>query len=304
MRPAPRIGPADMGLLLLVPALFATNNVAARLADGVVPPAALSLCRWALTCLLLAPLVARSLRGRMAALRAELPQTLALAFLGMTVVSLATYGGATMTSATNIGLIYSATPGLILLFDRLLTGVALTGPQLGGFAACLGGMLAIVAQGDPARLIALSLSPGDLVVAAGTVAWAAYSVLLKAWPSALGNLERAWLLAAAGAILTLPFWATEHAFVAQLVPGPTALAIAGSVGVLAGAVLIVAHLRLTERLGPRRALVLLYLIPVYNVALAALVIGERPEPYHLAGGALVMAGIWLSTRSRPAAAGK
>ena len=294
---APRIGPADLGLLLLVPALFAANNVAARLADGVIPPAALSLCRWGITALLLAPLVLGGLRGRGAAIRAELPQVLILAALGMVLVSLATYGGATLTSATNIGLIYAATPGLILLFDRLITGVALTGPQMAGFAACLAGMLVIVAQGDPLRLWTLTLSGGDVIVAAGTLAWAAYSVLLRAWPSGFGALERVFLLAVAGSALVLPVWAVEQALFARIVPGAAALGIAATVGVLAGAVLIVAHLRLTMRLGPRRAVVLLYLIPIHNVALAALVIGERPQGFHLLGAGVVMAGIWLSTRA-------
>ncbi len=43
---------------------------------------------------------------------------------------------------------------------------------------------------------------------------------------------------------------------------------------------------------------LMYLIPLYNGALAYLLLGERLELYHLAGAALVLPGIFLATRRR------
>jgi drug/metabolite transporter (DMT)-like permease len=285
-----------MALLLVVPALFASNNVAARFAAGVVEPATLSLWRWAGAGLLLLPLAAAGLFRKRAALRGELPHILALGFMGMTVVSLATYAGARETTASNIGLIYAATPAIVLAFDWFFSRIRLTAYQIFGLVLCVGGIALIVLRGDLSGLLTARLSRGDLVICAGTVAWAAYSVLLKYWPSRLRVVERAALIATAGALTTLPFalFATESA--AALAPSPQTIRIALTVGVLAGALLILMHAFVTDVLGPRVAVVLLYLIPLYNILLARSLLGETLELYQAAGGAFVLAGIACAMR--------
>jgi drug/metabolite transporter (DMT)-like permease len=284
-------------LLFAAPFLFAFNNVAARLADGVVPPVALSFWRWGLTILLLAPIVASSLIPKAHVLRREWWQLGLLGALGMTIVSIATYAGAKTTSASNIGLIYAATPGLILLFDRFATGIRLAPRQIAGLFACVSGMLVIIARGDPSVLLGARFAQGDLLVAAGTVGWAAYSVLLKHWPSGLGIIERAAAVAFAGAVVTLPLYLVEHMVVEPFVPTMDALWIILGVGVLSGTMLILAHAHLTARLGPRRVVVLLYMIPLYNIALAWAVLGERLTAYQAIGALLVLTGVYFSTVS-------
>jgi drug/metabolite transporter (DMT)-like permease len=37
-------------------------------------------------------------------------------------------------------------------------------------------------------------------------------------------------------------------------------------------------------------------MPVFGVALAWLFLGERPAPYHAAGIALILCGIWATSR--------
>lgn len=52
-------------------------------------------------------------------------------------------------------------------------------------------------------------------------------------------------------------------------------------------------------IGPARGSLFLHLMPVFGTILSALLLGERPHPYHLAGIALIFAGIALTMR-RPA----
>ncbi|MCB2027194.1 MAG: EamA/RhaT family transporter, partial [Ottowia sp.] len=53
-----------MVLLWIVPALWSSNYIIARLADGVVAPHALAFGRWALALVLMAPFVWRELFTR------------------------------------------------------------------------------------------------------------------------------------------------------------------------------------------------------------------------------------------------
>lgn len=49
--------------------------------------------------------------------------------------------------------------------------------------------------------------------------------------------------------------------------------------------------------GPSRAAIFMYLVPVFASVLAWLFLGERLGWYHLAGGALILAGLYLTTRN-------
>ena len=73
------------------------------------------------------------------------------------------------------------------------------------------------------------------------------------------------------------------------------LALLGSV------VALLAWSRSVRDLGAARAGQFTYLVPLWSLLLAALVLGERPAPLQLVGAALVLAGIWLTNRAaRPA----
>lgn len=281
-------------LLLVIPALFASNNIAARLADGVVAPASLAFWRWFVAGVLLVPLVAGALSRKWPQLRGELVHLLLLGFIGMTLVSIATYAGAQTTTASNVGLIYASTPVMILLLDWGFSGIRLSSAQIAGLALCVGGIGFIVLRGDPLALVELRFSRGDVLICAGALAWAVYSVLLKYWPSKLSVLERAAATAMAGVLTSFPLATLERGGAGA---GFTwqAVGIVLCVGVLAGALLITAHAFVTAELGPRVAVVLLYLIPLYNIALAWLLLSEELQLYQAVGGAFVLLGVVFAT---------
>jgi drug/metabolite transporter (DMT)-like permease len=52
--------------------------------------------------------------------------------------------------------------------------------------------------------------------------------------------------------------------------------------------------------GPARAAIFMYLVPVFAAVLAWVFLGERLGWYHLAGGLLILAGLYLTTRNAPA----
>ena len=175
-------------LLAIAPALFASNMLTARLVHDLVPPVGLAFWRWAVTFLLL--LVGPQLwRQRRDAL-AEWKDLLLLGAFGMGVCGAFVYIGAQTTPASNIGLIYSASPILIVLIAGLFYGERVTPRQGIGIALSLAGVLAIIARGDPAVLTGLAFTIGDLWIAAAMAGWALYAILLKYRPSRLGLMTR------------------------------------------------------------------------------------------------------------------
>jgi drug/metabolite transporter (DMT)-like permease len=144
------------------------------------------------------------------------------------------------------------------------------------------------------------LSRGDAWIVAAALGWAAYSVLLRVWPSVLGPAERLVVITAGGVIVLLPFTALEMLLVD--VPGFSlqALGLVVLAALLPGVLSYQAYSYMQRELGAMRAALVLYLGPLYSAFTAWLVLGEPPAWYHAVGALLILPSIYLATRTAQA----
>jgi drug/metabolite transporter (DMT)-like permease len=283
-------------LLWVVPALWSSNYLIARAADGVIAPHLLALGRWSLAGLLMLPFVWRGLRRSGAAWRSEWKQALVLGALGMWICGAFVYQGGKSTTATNIALIYAATPVAIAVISARLLDERMSAAQGLGVALALAGVLYVIAKGDVSNLLEVRFSAGDGWIVAAAVSWVAYSVLLKRWPSKLGPAERLLVIIVGGLCVLLPFTAIEWALMPRHPLGVRALSLVTLAAVLPGVLSYSAFSFMQRELGASRTALMLYLAPVYGAAGAWWVLGEVPGWHHAIGAALILPSIWLATR--------
>lgn len=283
-------------LLVVGPVLACSNMLVARMTADLVAPTTLAFGRWALTFLLLLPFYGPKLWHHRAAIRDEWKDLLLLGAMGMGVCGAFVYIGADTTTATNIGLIYAASPVLIILMARFGYGEALSKRQGLGVAICLAGVLAIIAKGDPASLGALEFSEGDLWIVAAAVGWAIYSVQQNHRPSAMGMMTRLTATTGAGLLVLLPFTVWEIIRLDAGLPQGDAYGYMMFLALVPGLAAYAAYARIQTSLGASKAGLVMYLIPLYNGVLAYLLLDEVPQLYHLIGAGLVLPGLWLATR--------
>lgn len=283
-------------LLWVVPLLWSSNYVIARLAADVIAPHALAFGRWLLAALILLPWMGRGLWRQRAVLRAEWPHLLVLGVLGMYVCGAWVYQAGRSTSSTNIALIYAATPMAIAAASAWALGERLSRAQWAGVVLALAGLLFVIAKGEPARLLQVQFVPGDAWITACAVSWTAYSVLLKRWPSRLSAGERLVAIIGGGLLVLAPATLAE-ALLAPTPPfGAGALGLVVLAAVLPGVLSYGAYSLLQRELGASRTAMMLYLAPMYGALLAWLVLDELPGWYHAVGAALILPSIWLATR--------
>jgi drug/metabolite transporter (DMT)-like permease len=283
-------------LLWLIPALWSSNYLVARLADGVVAPHALATGRWALAALVMLPFVWRGLAREPSWIAREWRQLLVLGALGMWICGAWVYIAARTTSATNIALIYAVAPVAIAFVGARLLHEPFGGARWLGVAFALAGLLIVIGKGDWRNLAAVRFSAGDGWVLAAALSWVAYSVLLRHWKSALGPAERLVATIAGGLVVLLPFTLAE----AWLAPGPPwsarATLLVAVAALLPGVMSYGAYSFMQNELGAARTALTLYLAPVYGTLGAWLVLGEAPGWHHAAGAALILPAIWLASR--------
>jgi drug/metabolite transporter (DMT)-like permease len=209
------------------------------------------------------------------------------------------YVGAQTTTATNIGLIYAASPVFIIILARIFYGEAMSTMQMLGVALCLAGVvtiIVIIVRGDMAVLLGLTFTIGDLYILGSSFSWAVYNVLLRHRPSSLGATPRFTALTIAGVVALLPLLFVEAVLVGPPRLDAFSLGVMLFLAIVPGLGAYQTYDFVQRRLGANRASLLMYLIPVYNGALAWALLGEALQLYHFIGAAMVLPGIYLATR--------
>jgi len=283
-------------LLFIAPAMWSVNYLVARWAPGHIAPHALALARWCIAALLLAAVCRRELLDKRALIAREWQHFVVLGALGMWVCGAFVYIGARSTSAVNIGLLYAASPVLIALVSAVWLHERLGPRQVAGVALALAGVVHIVVQGRWDALAQLSINPGDLWVAVAVLCWTAYSLLLRAWPSAFGPVARLTLVSLGGIVVLVPFTVWEAIAWLPSTLSWRSVGLVLTAALIPGAGAYAAYSFMQRTLGAARVGVVLYLGPLYSAVIGWAVLGERVEPFHAFGALLILPGIWLSTR--------
>ena len=292
-----RIDPRTALLLTLPPLLWAGNAVFARLLVGQVPPLALSLARWVIALAIFLPFAWSALRTHWAALRAQWKDVAVIGVLGVGCYNSFQYVAVQTSTAVNVTLIAASTPVFVLATGALFFGEPTRRAQWIGACVSLVGVLAVLARGDPANLLALSFVPGDLIMLAANLTWTLYTWLLR---TRRPRLPFAPLLAAQmafGVIAIAPFTLAEAALGSTGIHwSATVVAVMLYVALLPSIVAYAVWDHGVARVGAVIPVYFANLTPVAAGILSTLVLGELPRAYHLAGLLLIVAGIHLASR--------
>lgn len=282
-------------LLWLVPALWTVNYIVARKAPGVIGPYLLALGRWVIAGFVLLVIAGPELWRERAAVLRVWWQYLILGALGMLVCGAWVYQGARSTEAINIALIYAASPVLIGLGAAGWLGERLGLRQMLGVALALAGVFNVVVKGQWAQLANVQFVPGDLWIVAATVAWAAYALLQKLWPSGLSATARLAAICMGGVVTLLPFALWESTQTGSTQWGMSALWLVLAAAIVPGLGAYWIYGWAQQVLSASRVAVSLYLGPLYGGLAAWWLLGEVPGWHHLVGAALILPGVFLVT---------
>jgi drug/metabolite transporter (DMT)-like permease len=297
--PPPSLNSQPYVLLSLSSLFWAGNVVLARYVAGYVPPLTLTCARWIGAFLILLPFAWPHLKRDWPALRAQLPLLILLSATGFAFNNAVSYWALQYTQALNALLIQSSGPLSIALWSLMLFGVRLTWAQLAGIMISLAGVLTIVLRGDFSALGGIQLNKGDLMFASSLVAFGLYSALMTRRP-VTHQLSLIAFTTGCGALLLLPFSIWEFSTGSRLKPDLLTAATLIYVVIFPSTLAYLFFNRGITLIGPNRAAPFFHLVPVFGSAMAILLLGEQPRLFHLAGYALVLAGVVIASRQESA----
>jgi drug/metabolite transporter (DMT)-like permease len=282
-------------LLPLACACWAGNHVIARMIAGHAPPASISLARWIVVFLVVSLFAWRQIRGDWAKLAAKVDVLTFLALIGGAAFGTLQFVALQYTTALNMGVVGSVSPAFIVAASYILFGDRLGPSQLFGVAISLLGVLAIVTQLHPERLLSLSFNGGDLIIIVNMMFWAVYCACLRLRPS-VHPMSFLFAIAYVSALANAPFAAWEYMTGANLVPDVLTVSAVLYAAVFTSVLAYVAWNRGIDLIGAPRASAFLHTIPLFSAVLATSLLGERLMLFHIVGFVLILAGVTLAAR--------
>jgi drug/metabolite transporter (DMT)-like permease len=283
-------------LLSLTPFFWACNWIVGRSLYHDIPPMGMTFFRWLFAIAILAPFALPHLRRDWPAIRRHARILIVLGAIGIGTHNALAYLGLNFTTATNGVILNSFIPVMIVAIAWIFLRERLTPLQVAGVAISLAGVLAILSQGSLATLLAFRLNVGDLLVILSMLMWSIYTVLLRWRPAGIHPLAFLFVLSVVGDACVLPMWLAEMALGHTIAWSPTVVAALASVALFSSVLAYVFWNRGVEEVGAPVAGLFVHLMPVYGVILAWLFLGEALGIHHVAGIALILAGIATTSR--------
>ncbi len=192
-----------------------------------------------------------------------------------------------------VALLMAAVPTFTLVVSVAARLERFTPGRVVGLGLALSGVALTVAAdtGEPERVAAIGAGVGATVLYACGAVYANRRVAGRASPLAV----------AAGQVLVAFLLTLPAALLLDPVPDPAAvtLPVMGAVlclGALGTGAAYLVFYTLIERVGATNTTLVTYLIPLVAVAAGALFLGERLGYPAVAGGLLILAGIWVAQR--------
>lgn len=283
-------------IMVIAVLIFGMNYVIGRLAIGEVPAYTLGFTRWTFAALLLLPFAWRHLKADRERLAANWKLLVLAGFLMPFMGAGVTYVALTHTTAINGGVIQTSMPVMIVILAWIFLREKTTTTQWLGTALAILGVLYLIARGDPQVLLSLTFNLGDAILIACNLGLAGYSIVVRRLPAGIHPVSLMICVCAVGGVIHTPFFAAEVATGQVPVPGPIAYISLAFVAIFPSVVAIMCWNAAMVRLGASRAGYYMYLTPVTAAIFGIPLLGETVSMYHIVGGAVIIAGVTLSSR--------
>ena len=274
---------------LLAVLIWSGNAIVCKLAAGAIEPGVIAFYRWLLAWLLVTPFMARTVWQQRQQIRPHLRRLMILALLGMMLNQSLGYYAAQSISAVNIGILNALIPLLTVLLSLWLLRDTPTLGVATGSVLSFAGLLWLVSEGQPARLLAQGISQGDLLMMLSVFTYALYGVLLKRWSLPFSGWLMLYLQMSAALLWLLPDFLRSDSWALTADNLPLVLYAALPASLLG----TLFWLQGVRHLGANRTAIFMNLLPLFTTGIAVLWLGERLQSYHLWGGSLTLLGVLL-----------
>ena len=259
-----------------------------------LPPMLFALLRFCVASLLLVPL---ALRGGLATLPRPFPWA-TLCLMALTGVGLYYVGfnlSLTYTTASQGALVQASIPAITAVMAMVWLREQVSRPRMVGIGLAVAGVVLVVAHTTPDAGARAPLV-GNLLMFGTVLVWGVYTILAKR-VSAIDSVAISAGVSALGTLMLVPAALLEAARTPPPSISPADWLRIVYLGAFPSAAGYILYSRALRDLEASQVGTFVNLVPVIGVATGVAFLGETITPLAVAGGALVLVGVWISSRA-------
>ncbi|CAG34927.1 hypothetical membrane protein [Desulfotalea psychrophila LSv54] len=275
-------------------AIWSGNFIIARGLSETLSPISLAYYRWAVALLVLLPIGIRPLLREWQELKLHLPYLCLTSLVGVTIFNTMIYVAGHTTTAINLSLISITAPIFIVIFSRLLFAEKITLHKSLGILLVAVGVVLLITGGELARLLRISFAIGDLWMLAAAMFFGLYSILLKYKPRKLSIWAFQLSTFALGLFFLTPFFIWDYCTSPPVSFSASTLGAILYLGVFASLTAFALWNKAILVIGPVRAGMIYYSLPIFSGTAAYLILGEAITSVHLCSVLLIVSGIFTA----------
>ena len=287
----------EVGIMaFLVTFIWGSSFVLVKIGLSEIPPISFAMVRFLIAGTLM--LIISLLRNRWSKITKLIKEDfIALSVLGLTGYTLFfifAFEGMLFTTASNASIVTNFAPIFIAILSVLFLNEKLNIRRIIGIPMSFLGVLLVVTEGDLANLFSIDKILGDLLIVISAFFWAIYTIYSKPIFEEEDTFAITTMSMILGAIYLIPF--------AFMLENPSVII---EISLLAWAIIVflalfgsvVAYLlwnEIVSKIDATLAGTTLFLIPIFTIILAVILIGEIITIFTLIGMILILAGVFLT----------
>ena len=289
-------------IFLIFATLFWSGNFIVGKAASLfeIPPFTLNFYRWTFAWLILAPFTLKEIFQKKEYILENLKLIFILGITSITIFNSIVYYSLNFTQVINGVLMISTIPVMIIFFSWILKIEKTNLYQILGVFFSLLGVMVIITKADLNKLLNFNFNKGDLWMVVAMFSWALYSALLKKKKFNLSQISLLQTIISAGLVLLLPAYLVEMSLGYKVDIHLPFILTLSYVVLFPGLASFFFWIKGISIIGSNRSGIFLHLMPIFSTIMAILIFKEKFMIFHLIGAILIITGIILSSKGRPA----
>lgn len=272
-------------------AIWSGNFIIARGLNDSIPPISLAFWRWVVAVIVFLPFALKPLIVEWDILKKNMVYLSITSLLGITIFNTLIYFAGHTTTAINLSLISITFPIFIVILSRLYFAELITFNKGIGILLVAAGVVLLITKGDVSRLLDISFAIGDLWMLVASIIFSIYSVLLKAKPEPLSIWAFQLSTFILGLVFLSPLFIWEYVTAPPVEFEPKTIFSILYVGIFASLSAFVLWNKAIAAIGPSKAGMVYYTLPVFSGVLAYLFLQESISSIHFYSVLLIIPGI-------------
>lgn len=272
-------------------ALWSGNFIIARGLNESIPPISLAFWRWVVAVIVFLSFALKPLIAQRYILKEHICYLAITALLGITTFNTLIYLAGHTTTALNLSLISITFPVFIIILSRLLFGEQITINKGIGIILVATGVVLLVTRGNVASLANITFAIGDVWMLIAAIIFAIYSILIRHKPAGLSIWSFLLSTFILGLVFLFPFFIWEYTTSPPVEFDTKTVGSILYVGIFASLSAFVLWNKAIMVIGPTKAGMIYYTLPLFSGALAYLILKEDISMVHLYSALLIVSGI-------------